>query len=114
VKTWATCCWRCDHDFSAHYPDNRSVKKTYQVISDFIGCFDGIPLSNQTAMASPWAVEKFETYQLHPAWVNTRCQNMEKVNQKGLSNFTEKVSFLEKEYNSNFSAQSTKEIIEFY
>jgi hypothetical protein len=42
VKTWATCCWRCDHDFSAHYPDNRSVKKTYQVISDFIGCFDGI------------------------------------------------------------------------
>jgi len=73
-----------------------------------------LPLSNQTAMASPWAVEKFETYQQHPDWVNTRCQNMEKVNQKGLSNFTEKVASLEKEYNSNFSAQSTKEIIEFY
>jgi len=50
-------------------------------------------------MASPWAVEKFETYQQHPDWVNTRCQNMEKVNQKGLSNFTEKVASLEKEYN---------------
>jgi hypothetical protein len=39
---------------------------------------------------------------------------MEKVNQKGLSNFTEKVAYLEKEHNPNFSAQSTKEIIEFY
>jgi len=73
-----------------------------------------IPLSNQPATASSWAVEKFETYQQHLDWVNTRCQNMEKVNQKGLSNFTEKVASLEKEYNPNFSAQSTKEIIEFY
>jgi hypothetical protein len=73
-----------------------------------------LPLSNQTGIASSWAVEKFEAYQQHPDWVHTRCQNMEKVNQKGLSNFTEKVASLEKEYNPNFSAQSTKEIIEFY
>ena len=74
----------------------------------------GFLLCNQNALASSWALEKFETYQQHPDWVNTRCQNMEKVNRKGLSNFTEKVAMLEKEYNSNFSAQNSKEIIEFY
>ena len=73
-----------------------------------------VPFRIQNAVASSWAVEKFETYQLHPDWVSTRCQNMEKVNQKGLSNFSEKVALLEKQYNPNFSGQNTKEIIEFY
>jgi hypothetical protein len=74
----------------------------------------GFLLCNQNAIASSWALEKFETYQQHPDWVNTRCQNMEKVNQRGLSNYTEKVAMLEKEYNPNFSAQDPREIIEFY
>lgn len=73
-----------------------------------------LPLYSKPALASVWAVEKFQAYQQHPSWVNTRCQNMEKINQKGLSNFTEKVASLEKEYNPNFAAQSTKEILEFY
>ena len=72
------------------------------------------PFCIEHAIASTWVVEKFENYQLHPDWVNTRCQNMEKVNQKGLSNFSEKVALLEKEYNPNFSSQSVKEIIAFY
>ena len=63
---------------------------------------------------SSWAVEKFEVYQQHPDWVNTRCQNMVKVNGKGLSNFTEKVAMMEKEYNPNFAMQTIKEIMEFY
>ena len=73
-----------------------------------------VPLSNQNAAAASWAVEKLENYQLHPDWVNRRCENMERVNQHGLSNFTEKVALLEKDYNPNFSTQNTKEIIEFY
>jgi len=74
-----------------------------------------IPLiCGQRAMASSWAVEKFENYRSHPDWIETRCQNMQKVNAKGLSNFTEKVALLEKEYNPNFSSQSAKEIIQFY
>ena len=74
----------------------------------------GLSLCNQNAAASPWALEKFEIYHQHPDWITTRCQNMEKVNQKGVSNFTERVAMLEKEYNPNFSAQDPKEIIEFY
>jgi hypothetical protein len=72
-----------------------------------------LPLSNQSATASSWAVEKFKTYQQHPDWVNTRCQNMEKVNQKGLSNYTEKVASLEKEYNSNFRRKVPKRLLSF-
>jgi hypothetical protein len=72
-----------------------------------------LPLSNQTAMASPWAVEKFETYQQHPDWVNTRCQNMEKVNQKGLSNFTEKVASLEKNTIQTFRRKVPRRLLSF-
>ena len=39
---------------------------------------------------------------------------MVKVNGKGLSNFTEKVAMMEKEYNPNFAMQTIKEILEFY
>jgi hypothetical protein len=74
----------------------------------------GLLLNQQNAVASPWALEKFEVYHQHPDWIATRCQNMEKVNQKGVSNFTQRVAMLEKEYNPNFSAQDPKEIIEFY
>jgi hypothetical protein len=69
---------------------------------------------NENATASIWSVEKLEEYQSHPDWVGTRCQNMEKVNQRGVSNFSDKVALLEKEYNPNFSSQNVKEIIEFY
>lgn len=65
-------------------------------------------------LASSWASEKFEVYHSHPDWIKTRCENMGKVNQKGMSNFNEKVASLEKEYNPNFSRQSVKEIIQFY
>jgi len=69
---------------------------------------------SQDAAASTWAAEKFAIYQSHPDWISTRCQNMEKVNQKGLSNFSEKVALLEKQYNPNFAGQTVKEIVEFY
>jgi hypothetical protein len=74
----------------------------------------GLPFGSQKAIASSWAAEKFEAYQQHPDWVSTRCQNMQKVNAKGESNYTEKVAELEKQYNPNFSKQSTQAILEFY
>jgi hypothetical protein len=39
---------RCYHDFSAHYQNFRSLKKTYKVIGNFIGCFDGITAQQPT------------------------------------------------------------------
>ena len=89
----------------------KASKRVWLILSsDSIGFL----VCSQNAVASSWAVEKFEVYQQHPDWVNTRCQNMVKVNRKGLSNFTEKVAMMEKEYNPNFAMQTIREIMEFY
>ena len=71
----------------------KASKRVWLILSSAL---IGFLVCSQNAVASSWAVEKFEVYQQHPDWVNTRCQNMVKVNGKGLSNFTEKVAMMEK------------------
>jgi len=64
--------------------------------------------------SSAWVTNKFETYQSHPDWISTRCSNMQKVNGRGFSNYSEMIAELEKQRNPNFRNQTTKEILEFY
>ncbi len=71
------------------------------------------PFCIEHAIASTWVVEKFENYQLHPDWVNTRCQNMEKVNQKGLSNFSEKLLCWKKNTTQTFPRKALRKSLHF-
>ena len=83
-------------------------------IPAFLAGLAGLATVAIPATAANWANEKFATYQTRPEWIKTRCENMSKVNQKGISNFTDKVALMEKQYNPNFSRQSVSEILEFY
>lgn len=73
----------------------------------------GVPALGSQSSTS-WANSKFETYQSHPDWISTRCNNMLRVNEKGFSNYSEMIAELEKQKNPNFRSQSTQDILSFY